>query len=164
MDINALLSPDDGAAVKNDDDDLAPSNSAPQTSRTNRVRPSGKPSSGLSQEITRSPDRRPSFTPQQEQQQPRPSYPSHPPPVASHHHRLANATTPAADYRPLPPTSFPAAPDPAPGHQTNTTSQQTYRDTSRPVIAHRPSSTPSMETLAGKYISSPHLPQVLLQW
>ncbi|SMR44104.1 unnamed protein product [Zymoseptoria tritici ST99CH_3D1] len=164
MDINALLSPDDGSSSSAKGEGAPSSSVSPQKSRSSRVRrPSGgkRTASGLSHEVSRSPDRRPlSTTPQQQQQQQqalhqhhqqgqphphRPSYPQPPPPPAGHPpHRPANV----ADFRPPPPTSNPAA-DPAPRHQTNsTTSQQNYLDPSRPLIAHRPSSTPSMETLA----------------
>lgn len=149
MDINALLSPDDSSSTKS----RSPSaQTSPQKSPA-RARPAltgGKrTASGLSQEITRSPERvvaSPSSHPVSaqgtpSQSAPQPTFNAPPGSIA------------APNLRPLPPTSNPL-PDPAVPHQGQygyVQQQPAYQQTQqRPVVAHRPSSTPQMETLAGE--------------
>ncbi|KAK4503677.1 hypothetical protein PRZ48_004592 [Zasmidium cellare] len=142
MNINALLSPDEGAASSaSDNNDRRPQDDSqspsPQKS-TGRARPAltgGKrTASGLSQEIRRSPDRAfasPTSDPA--------SIQGTPSRISQQSFNVQPGSVAAPNFRPLPPTSVPAP-----------ESQGQYGIAQRPVAAHRPSSTPQMETLAGE--------------
>ncbi|CAK1357048.1 unnamed protein product [Cercospora beticola] len=154
MDINALLSPDDGARSARSPSTPSAAAATPPAARAPAAesppavqrgkRPAGgkRTASGLSQELSRSPERRVSpqarppahatgaaaFSQQQQQQQ--------------HYHASAPAPP---NFRPLPPTSNPV--------QVSEHHPQ-YAYSQRPSVAHRPSSTPQVEKLTD--FPSPH--------
>ncbi|EME46210.1 hypothetical protein DOTSEDRAFT_78563 [Dothistroma septosporum NZE10] len=147
MDINALLSPDESQQSS----ESPTSSPLKRTSRPRLERPSGKRTgSGLSQEVTRSPERvvtRPS---------PPDSNVSHSTrKIASHPQQqqtfsVQHGTVAAPNYRPLPPTSAPHREQQGVyGYvQPLQQQQQQQQHQDRPAVAHRHSSTPQMETLA----------------
>ncbi|KAF2169289.1 hypothetical protein M409DRAFT_52548 [Zasmidium cellare ATCC 36951] len=139
MNINALLSPDEGAASpggENSDRRAQDDSQSPSPKKTSsRARPAlagGKrTASGLSQEVRRSPDRAvasPTSNPASIQGTPS---------IPRQSFNVQPGSIAAPNFRPLPPTSVPAP-----------ESQGQYGIAQRPVAAHRPSSTPQMETLA----------------
>ncbi|KXS94648.1 hypothetical protein AC578_5555 [Pseudocercospora eumusae] len=140
MDINALLSPDDGAAASS----ASVVQRQAQTQTQTQTRPAGgkRTSSALSQEVSRSPERHISPSPSPS---PASAYRSHPPPL--HHHQPS--------LRPLPPP-----PTSTPIQTSEGQRQQRYGYVERPVVAHRPVSTPQMETLAGPSMQQrQHMPR-----
>ncbi|KAF7190471.1 putative RNA-binding protein [Pseudocercospora fuligena] len=137
MDINALLSPDDGATSNNSSAARAPEASSPSVVQRQR-RPAGgkRTSSGLSQELSRSPERHISPT-----SNPAPSPSAYRSAVQAQQFQQQPAAIAAPNFRPLPPTSTPIQASEVQG-------QPRYGYVERPVVAHRPVSTPQMETLA----------------
>ncbi|KAK5164864.1 Splicing factor [Saxophila tyrrhenica] len=132
MNINSLLSPSESPATPEE----PPSNPPP------RARPAGgkRTTSGLSQEVRRSPEGATS-TPSS-----RPSSAYDSPSKNQRAFPRQSAPVPAAPgFRPAAratPTSNPAPAQDSPSYHGHSSSQQ------RPVVAHRVSSTPQMETLA----------------
>ncbi|KAM3425151.1 hypothetical protein BST61_g7110 [Cercospora zeina] len=132
MDIHALLSPDDAARPATNP--AAPSGGAagasaaaaspPAAQRGHRPAGGKRTASALSQELSRSPERRvsPAFAQQQKQQQ-----------QAQQQQQQYHAS-----FRPLPPTSNPVQAAERHAH---------YAYAPRPAVAHRPSSTPHVDTL-----------------
>ncbi|KAK3698897.1 Splicing factor [Vermiconidia calcicola] len=129
MNINSLLSPSD-----------SPASSPSPISPARKVRPAGgkRTTSGLSQEVKHSPD---GFT-SNPTSQPNSAHGS---PGSAHtgfHSPLAASAGVAPNFRPLQPTSNPSPRLNSPSYHGHP------QTTQRPVVAHRPSSTPHMETLA----------------
>ncbi|KAF2215866.1 hypothetical protein CERZMDRAFT_81956 [Cercospora zeae-maydis SCOH1-5] len=159
MDIHALLSPDDAAArparhaaTPSGAAAAPPSASRAQAAESPPAAQRGKRSAGgkrtasaLSQELSRSPERRvsPAFAQQQQQQQQQHQQQQQQQQQQQHQQQQqqyhASVSAPP-NFRPLPPTSNPVqAADRHPhGH---------YAYTQRPAVAHRPSSTPHVEKL-----------------
>ncbi|RMZ17473.1 hypothetical protein D0862_00826 [Hortaea werneckii] len=153
MNINALLSPENSPAPEGNPPPTSNGTSSPKKGAGSRRPPGGKrTSSGLSQEVKRSPDRVTS------------SY-TNPTPDSSNGtlaggaqqtFPLNSAAESAPGFRPLqqaaPPTSLPTMPlssqDPLYGSSAPSFSQQLPDH--RANGAHRPSSTPHMETLASE--------------
>ena len=147
MNIHALLSPTDSPSKeRRESSSSASSSSSPQRSRV--AASSGRRiSSTLSHEITRTPEKATSNSssrPTTADDSPSQSSPTRaqqafplPP--------LSRAYAP--NFRPLHPPS--SAPRPT-SHPVQSPSQQGSVQFQRPVVTHRPSSTPQMETLAGE--------------
>ncbi|KAI5359678.1 Putative RNA recognition motif domain, tetratricopeptide-like helical domain superfamily [Septoria linicola] len=161
MDINALLSPDEGVSQGRNPDAASPTPSAgssataaarAQAAESPSVvqrgkRPAGgkRTASGLSQELSRSPERH--ISPKSEYRsahRPAVGGAQQPPQQQQRHHQHQHyyavpiqAAPP--NFRPLPPTTNPVH---SPG------AQQQYAYAQRPPVAHRPSPTPQVGSLA----------------
>ncbi|KAI7646178.1 hypothetical protein KC318_g19500, partial [Hortaea werneckii] len=153
MNINALLSPENSPAPEGNPPPTSNGTNSPKKGAGSRRPPGGKrTSSGLSQEVKRSPDRVTS-------PHAIPSSDSSNGTLAGGVHQtfpLNSSAESAPGFRPLqqaaPPTSLPTMPlsgqNAMYGSSAQSYSQQLPDH--RANVAHRPSSTPHMETLAGE--------------
>jgi RNA recognition motif-containing protein len=153
MDINRLLSPDEGAQ-RAAPMPQQPSNSMPSPRKPRRPAGGKRNQSGLSQEVRRSPDRMDTSG----QQQSTPSYAN---PQAHHHHQVYQSNQQQASTANFRPLHHPAHG----GGEAQSSYGYVQAQAQRPVMAHRHSSqsstrsTPQMDTLAGESRASPTVAQ-----
>ncbi|KAK3679068.1 Splicing factor [Recurvomyces mirabilis] len=145
MDINALLSPQASSAREETASPSSTKKISPRKARPSRPAGGKRTSSGLSQEISRSPDLDLQRTPGRTSIG-TPLHQYEKPPSVHQAFPLHSVAESAPGFRPLHqqagPTSNPSPPTPAEAFHAHGYSQK------RPVVAHRHSSTLQMETLA----------------